>query len=284
MTAVTPRHRRPLSEAEIAQRRAAASKPRGTKGKPLSEAQLAENRRKAQLAMGHHTGPKTEAGKAITSRNAWKHGRYSEAHKLQRDLVGTSIAGSFGKPCLTGCPHHPDNPRRTDAPCTLVTSGQTKAGGDCLDRRVYVEAFDAILAAMHAGEMDGLNGVLAANMAANMQIVQQLREVIANKGFSSETPLTTKDGDIIIDPRTGNPAVAKIHQNPEVFMLIRMMEAMGLNLPEMMATPRAREKVKDDNDRTDTMSAMLGAVMSRFGTGPAPRAPRPALEADDADA
>lgn len=282
MTAITPRHRKPLTDAQIAQRRAAAAKPR-MKGAPLSAAQVAQRRAASEAAMGHHTGPVTEAGKAVTSRNAWKHGQRSAAVQLQRDLVGTSIAGSFGRPCKTSCQWHPDNPKRTDMPCSLVTSGQTKAGGDCLDKRVFLEGFDALMAALQSGEMDQMNGVIASNLAANLQVIQQLREDIAANGTTLIVPALSKEGHVLRDVN-GRVVVSKVILNPAVMALVRMFESMGLNLPEAMATPRAREKLKDDNDRTDTMSALLGAVMNRFGGNAPPRAQRTALDHDDADA
>lgn len=278
MKAVKPRHRKPQTEAQIAQRRAVPPRKR-----ELSEAELAQRRAASAAAMGHHTGPITEAGKAVVSRNAWKTGQYSAAHKLQRDLVGTSIAGSFGKPCKTTCPWHPDNGKRTEAPCSLVTSGQTQAGGDCLDRRVYVEAFDAIIAAVQGGEMDGMNGVLAANMAANMQLLQQLREEISAKGMTLVSPMIDKSGKIIRDD-DGTMVIGKVHMNPAMMALIRLLESMGLNLPELMATPRAREKLRDDDQRNDTMSALLGAVMNRFSGAQSPRGTPRTMEHGDADA
>lgn len=272
MKSVTPRHRKTRGE------------PR--RKRVLSAAELAQRRAASVSAMGHHTGPTSDSGKAVVSRNAWKTGQYSAAHRLQRDLVGTSIAGSFGKPCKTTCPWHPDNAKRTDAPCSLVTSGQTKAGGDCLDRRVYVEAFDAIIAAVHGGDMDGMNGVLAANMAANMQLLQQLREEISTKGMTLISPMVDKDGAIIRDD-DGTMAIGKVHMNPSMMALIRLLESMGLNLPELMATPRAREKLRDDEQRTDTMSTLLGAVMNRFSGAsgaPLPRGTPRTMEHGDADA
>lgn len=272
MKSVTPRHRKTRGE------------PR--RKRVLSAAELAQRRAASVAAMGHHTGPTSDSGKAVVSRNAWKTGQYSAAHRLQRDLVGTSIAGSFGKPCKTTCPWHPDNAKRNDAPCSLVTSGQTKAGGDCLDRRVYVEAFDGILAALQSGEMDGMNGIIAANLSANLQLAQQFRDEISQHGVVMSTPMIDREGNIVRDEH-GHVVAAKSFLNPAVMALIRLFESMGLNLPEAMATPRAREKLRDDEQRTDTMSTLLGAVMNRFfgaSGAPLPRGTPRTMEHGDADA
>ena len=94
------------------------------------------------------TGPVTEEGKAAVSRNGWKHGRYSAINRAQFGLGATSVAKLFGKPCVTTCPFHPDNPERKEKPCGLVLDGLTHAGGSCLDKTVYVHALESLMGAM----------------------------------------------------------------------------------------------------------------------------------------
>ena len=53
----------------------------------------------------------------------------------------------FGKPCVTTCPFHPDNPERKEKPCGLVLDGLTHAGGSCLDKTVYVHALESLMGA-----------------------------------------------------------------------------------------------------------------------------------------
>lgn len=253
---VVARHKKPLTEAQIAQRRAA-----GRVRRPqLSAAELQQRQTASLAARDHSTGPITEEGKTASSRNAWKHGQYSAATKRTFAMVGGSLSVMFGKSCKTTCPVHPDNPNRTEAPCSLVERGLTRAGADCLDKQVYVEAFDAIMASLQDGEMDGMNGVLAANLSANLQLLQRMREEISTKGLVFFTPLQDADGQVVYD-KHGEPAVAKVHQNPTVMMLIRMSESLQLNLPELLATPLARSKLKDAEEDRSTMATLLGAVM-----------------------
>lgn len=269
--AVTPRHRKPLTEAEIAQRRAAASKPR-PRSKPLSEAELAQRRSASEASRGLQTGPTTTEGKAIASRNSWIHGRYSAVNRAAFATVRESLnLKAFGKPCRTTCPVHPDNPDRREHPCSLVTQGLTQAGGDCLDKTVYAQAFDAIIQAVESGEMGGMNATLAAELAANLNVIQQVRKEIAEKGIVMFSPMVDKDGVVVLDPETGKPAIGKVHQNPAVFMLIRLTEALGISLPEMMATPRAREKLREADEGADAMQTFLGAIAGRFAQAKRPQ-------------
>src|SRR5678815_1606287 len=99
--------------------------------------QRRENQAKATEASRElSTGPKTEEGKAAVSRNGWKHGRYSAINRAHFGVGATSMAKLFGKPCRTTCPYHPENPERTEMPCSLVLDGLTHAGGSCLDKTV----------------------------------------------------------------------------------------------------------------------------------------------------
>lgn len=271
MTSVTPRHRKPLTDAEIAQRRAAASKPR-PRTKPLSEAELAQRRAANALAAQASTGPTTPEGKAIASRNSWIHGRYSAVNRAAFASVRESLnLKAFGKPCLTTCPVHPDNPDRREHPCSLVTQGLTQAGGDCLDKTVYAQVFDAIIDCVETGEMSKINAAMAAELAANLNVIQQVRREIAEKGIVMFSPMVDKEGNVVIDPETEKPAIGKVHQNPAVFMLIRLTEALGISLPEMMATPRAREKLREADEGADAMQTFLGAIAGRFANAKRPQ-------------
>jgi len=56
--------------------------------------------------------------------------------------------------------------------------------------------------------------------------------------------------------------------NPIIPHLIRFTESLGINFAELMTTPRAREKMRDDDDQAGLMQQLIGAI--------AQRAPRPA--------
>lgn len=250
-----PTKKRKLSEAQLAQRRAAA--PKG-----LAAGALA----------GKSTGPKTEEGKAAISRNAWKHGRYSAVNRQRFGLGAASISKLFGKPCLTTCPVHPDNPDRTEAPCSLVLDGLTHAGGSCLDKTVYVNALDSLLGAMREGDMDGMHGLLAVEMASNLQIVDQIRQSIAEHGIMTTLHATTRDGKVVLHPQTGEPLVIEMKLNPALQALERFTATHGVNFGELMASPRARAKLDEAEDAQSTFQAVVGGMLSRMAGGLKPAA------------
>lgn len=239
--------KRPLSEAELAQRRAAA--PAG-----LAAGALA----------GKSTGPKTEEGKAASSRNAWKHGRYSLINRQRFGLGAASISKLFGKPCQTTCPFHPDNPERTEAPCSLVLDGMTHAGGSCLDKTVYVNALDSLLGAMRDGEMDGMHGILAVEIASNLQIVDQIRQAIAEHGIMTAVHAVTREGKVILNPETGKPLVLEMKINPALQALERFTATHGVNFGELMATPKARARIEENEDAQSTFHTVVGGLLSRM--------------------
>lgn len=249
----------------------AAPKPRKRK---LSEAQLAQRRanqpKATAAAQGLQTGPKTEAGKAASSRNNWKHGRSSAINRAQFRLGATSMAKLFGKPCQTTCPFHPDNPDRDEAPCSLVLDGMTRAGQSCLDRTVYANAITAIMDAITDGDMDGMNGLLATQLAASVQMLDEIRLQISQHGVMVAVPMVTKDGDVLIDPSTktdenpaGSPYVADWRANPLLPHLTRLTESLGINFAEVLATPASRAKQRDTDDAAETIAQVIGAVMQR---------------------
>jgi hypothetical protein len=228
----------------------------------MSAAALEQRRNNLPAAAAAATGPLTTEGKAASSRNAWVHGRYSAVNRAQFGLGASSMAKMFGKPCVTTCPFHPDNPNRTEMPCSLVEDGLTHAGGSCLDKTVYVHALDALMRAFTDGDMDGMNGLLATEVAGNMQVLRQIREEISERGLMLEIPFVTKEGEVVRD-KDGKPVVADLKPNPMLAHLIKFSESMGINFPELMATPRAREKLKDNDDAADGLQSLLGAIFNR---------------------
>lgn len=239
--------------------------------RPLTAAQIEQRRRNAPIALaagakgGKATGPKTDEGKASSSRNAWKHGRYSAINRQHFALGASSVSRLFGKPCVTTCPFHPENPGRTEAPCSLVLDGMTHAGGSCLDKTVYVAALQSLMEAMAEGDMNGMHGMLAREMAANLEIVDRIRQDIAEHGVMVPIYERDKQGDLILHPVTKEPMVWDMKINPAIAALAKFTEVHGLNFAELMATPRAREKVKDDDDVASGLASLLGNIMSRAG-------------------
>lgn len=248
------------------------SDPKDKRPYTMSPAALEQRRANLPAAAAASTGPITDEGKAASSRNAWIHGRYSAINRAQFGQGATSIAKLFGKPCVTTCPFHPDNPDRTENPCSLVLDGLTRAGGSCLDKTVYVHALDSLMRAFTDGDMDGMHGLLAAEMASNMQILQQIRSEIAEKGLMIGVPFVTKEG-VVVSDGNGTPLIAEYKTNPILGHLIKFNESLGINFAELMATPRAREKLKDDDEAADGLQSLLGAIFNRAKNRlPPPRA------------
>lgn len=241
------RRKRRLSEAEIAQRRAAA--PNG-----------------ALAARGKCTGPRTDEGKAASSRNRWVHGQYSAINKARFRLGEASLAHAFGKPCRTTCPVHPDNPDRIEAPCSLVLDGMTRAGASCLDRSVFANSIHAVMSAMQQGDMDGMQGVLANELAAGVQLMHTMREAIGEHGMLVGTPMIDKKGKPILDAN-GKQALADLKANPVLPHLIKLLDSLGINFAEVLATPAARQRAKSDEETSGGIASVLGAIMQRAQAG-----------------
>ena len=212
----------------------------------MSERALEQRQRAAELS----TGPKTADGKARSSRNAWKTGEYSALQRLQ--LQNTSV-GLFAKPCRTTCPKHPD--QNPEFPCSLVMDGLTSEGGDCLDKSVYVDAFTAVIDAVQHGEYDGVNGMAAGHLAGGLDVLHRAREELAEHGLLIDQPIVNKDGDVIGYKTVANPVLQ--HYN-------NLLKTLGINLAEMMATPKARQKLIDPDDPDDPVAGLFGAL-ARLG-------------------
>ena len=248
---------------------------------PLNERELAARRANAQLS----TGPKTEEGKTTVSRNAWKTGTHSALAKQSFRQGLDSVAQMFGRPCLRTCPIHPDNPHRDAerAPCTLVTEGLTNVGGNCLDKVVYVTAFTALMDAMAEGDMGGAQGVMAAEGAAMLQMLSEIRHSISRDGLLLKVPAITKLGHVVMDA-DGEPVIAEYKPNPLLPAMILLFDKLGISLPEMLATPQSRSRAKTGEAAADTFQTLLGGIMNRAGAKP-PLDPDalPALPHEDGD-
>lgn len=239
-----------LSDAQIKQRRDAQLKSAAArKGKPLSPAEKQQRRDAAQLS----TGPISEEGKAISSRNNWKTGEYSQitkASEWERMMLMTSA-----KPCKSTC---------TQYPCTLVDSGATKPGGNCLDKEIFVQAFDAIMVTLQSGDIQYSHGLLAGNVAQALDLLAQLRQNIAEAGALVLQPFITKDGTVI---EHKGELVGKWVPNPVISHYTKLLDTLGISLPELMTTPRAMLAKADDGDGADDIDDLMSNIGARFGRG-----------------
>lgn len=243
--------------------------------RPVSQRKLEANRRNAQKS----TGPRTEEGKAISSRNGWKTGMHSQVAKQAFAQHGiASMAKLWGKPCLTTCPVHPDNPDATN-PCSLVLDGLTRAGGNCLDKTVFVQALAALHDAMESGQLGGVHAMLAAEGGKVMQLLHELMGEITNKGLMIPVPMVTKEGDVVYD-KDGQMVVADYKANPMIAVYVKLLGDFGISLPEMLATPQSRARAKTGEQAADTFQTMMARIFQRAGPS-SPGAARPAIDHDD---
>lgn len=230
--------------------------------RPLSDARLAANRANAQKS----TGPRTDEGKARCSRNAWKTGMHSGIHELQMDAGLRSLVSTMGKPCLSTCPIHPDNPDCGDSPCRPVQQGLTRAGGNCMDKQVYVEAFGHIINAVESRDFAGVNGIMATEIAAAVQMLHDLRRQISDQGLVVAIPAIDADGKVI-QRADGSEVIAKLIANPGYALVLKTLEVLGISLPELLATPAAANRAKTEGETAGAMQTLLGGIMQRSNAG-----------------
>ena len=251
----------------------ATKRPGRPAGKPCTPAELAARQANAQLS----TGPRTEAGKAVASRNAWKHGMDSAAAKSAFGRSGAdALAMAFGKPCKRTCPYHPENDE-VERPCSLVLDGLTQAGGNCLDKTVYVNALASLADAIENGEMSGVNAMMAAEGAKVAQILHELVTEISKNGMLIKIPVVTKEGKLVVD-ECGVPVPGDVKVNPLLAVWQKLLSDFGISLPEMLATPQARAKTKTAESAADAFQSLLGGIMQRAGRPQGPSSLPPPVD------
>jgi len=238
-----------LSPSQLEQRRNA-----GRKKKTMTDAAIQQRNNASELS----TGPTTEEGKAVSSRNAWTTGEHSYVAK---NKMWSELGLGFVRPCKTTCPKYP---------CSLVDDGHTKAGGDCADKQVYVEAFDSIMNTLHSGEVTNMHGVMASQIASAVNLLQQLYDGINSAGVMVGIPLINKSGEVVKDSE-GNPYMS-YKRNPLLNDIPKMMHELGINLPELMATPKAVAQKDTDDDANNAITELFGRIgRASNGSGPVKR-------------
>lgn len=226
--------------------------------RPLTEAELRQRREAAKKS----TGPRTLEGKARVSRNGWKHGLTSKVHAAHFDNGMQSLLGPMGKPCKSTCPKYP---------CSLVEDGHTSPGGTCLDKQVFVQAFGSIIDALENGSMDGMQGLMASEISAALQMLHDLRATVSAQGLVIAIPMINDDGQVITR-KDGTEVIGKYVANPGYAMLIKTLETLGISLPELLVTPQSKAKAKVAEEATDAMQTVLGGIFQRANAAKAGRA------------
>ena len=231
------------------------SAPKNPERKPLSEAQLRQRREASRKGAAAATGPKTEAGKAASSRNAWKHGMSSAVLKGHFDQGLQPLVHAMGKPCRTTCPKYP---------CALVDEGHTKPGGSCLDKQTYVQAFGAIIDAVQNNAMEGVHGLMAAEIASTLQMLHDLKSQVTELGPMIGIPMIDADGNVVTR-EDGSEVMGKWVPNPGWPIVLKTLEVLGISLPELLATPQAKAKASVEEEKADAMQQALGGIFQRVG-------------------
>jgi hypothetical protein len=233
--------KKPLSDKQIEQRRLAGSK---SKTMTMTDAAIAQR----QAAAQNSTGPTTEEGKTAASLNAWKHGRYAAINNRWRDIG----MGSIDKPCKSTCDMYP---------CELVESGQTQPGGTCLNKTIYLEAFNSLMEILSSEDAEASHGLMASQVAGAIEIMQNLKDYISKNGIIIEQPIFNKIGLKIGEVDVINPALNHYMQ---------MMDKLGLNLPELMATPKAIKGSEGDKDALGAVHELIGRIGRAGGANNGP--------------
>ena len=57
--------------------------------------------------------------------------------------------------------------------------------------------------------------------------------------------------------------VFELRVNPALAALAKFTDSHGINFAELMATPRARERLRDEEDGASTLASAIGAIMGR---------------------
>ncbi len=236
----------------VSQKRAEAGRKGGlaAAGKPktMTEAALKQRREAAKKS----TGPITEAGKAASSRNGYKHGLYSKKTKADN----WASMGMLEKPCKSTCPKFET--------CQPVKEGLTKPGQNCMDKQVYVEAFMAIMDIMQNGDGEYGYGMLANIGASAIAVLNDMREHIAHKSPVIMRPVINRQGEVVVNPETGEVYETPI-LNPVLVPYIKLLGELGVNLPELMATPRAIARDSNEKDLGDAVVDLFSGLGEKFG-------------------
>ena len=159
--------------------------------KPLSAAQLKQRRDAAKKANKNKTGPKTEKGKAISAMNGWKDG--STARSVR--------AAAVGKPCKSTCPKFEcvfvrEGKTKPGGKCL-----------DVADWQIIEETTEAIIAAQQ-GKPEKLGEIAAMMMGMNVAVIQQLFADIQANGVRISQDIIGADGEVVGSKDSENPMIA----------------------------------------------------------------------------
>lgn len=241
------------------------TRPRRQK-RQLSAAELEQRRAASRKGAAAATGPRTPEGKARVSRNGWKHGLTSAVHRQHFGDGMTALLGSLGKPCLSTCPKYP---------CYAVEAEITSPGGSCMDKERYVNAFVAIIDAVENRSMEGVNALMATEVASTLQMLHDMKAKCADLGPMIGIQAVTAEG-VPVYGKDGEPVMAKWVPNPGWGVVLKTLEVLGISLPELLATPKAKAQAKVEEEGGNAMQLLMGGIMQRAAAAKLPvSAPKP---------
>jgi hypothetical protein len=209
---------------------------------PRSPAQIAQSMKNIQKINKQNlqTGPKTPKGKEIASRNALKLGIHS-----QRMM-------NFIRPCYKTCPEYP---------CVLVQEGATEPGSHCLEKHSFATSLDAIHDAMMLGNHKDFKGLMAVELASNLEVVKTLRDHIMESPLTlsiKTTSITDKDNNTIVTEQR------ELKNNPALLPYTQLLRDLGVNFKEALLTPREIARNDIAEKEVETLSDKVARLAKRF--------------------
>lgn len=167
--------------------------------KPLSEAQLAQRRAASLKAREKATGPRTEKGKAIVSQNSHKTGEFAKS-------VRASIVG---KPCKSTC-------HKFETCAFILANKTKPGGKclDVADWNIIEESGEAILAAQK-GDTEKMNKLASTLLGMNVAVIGQMFGDIQERGIWKTEDIIGKEGEVIGQRLIANPMIGMMMKGIE---------------------------------------------------------------------
>lgn len=190
------------------------------------------------------TGPTTPKGKQIASRNALKMGIHS-----QRMM-------NYIRPCYKTCPEYP---------CALVEDGSTKAGSHCLEKHSFTTSLDAIHDAMMLGKHKDFKGLMAVELASNLEVIKTLRDHIMESPLVLSIKITRIIGE---DGNTIENEQREYKNNPALLPYTQLLRDLGINFKEALVTPREIARNNIAEKEAETLPERVARLAKRFKNKP----------------
>jgi len=127
-----------------------------------------------------------------------------------------------------------------------------------LDKEEFLMAFDNLMDAMATGQAEHVHGLMAVHLTDALQLLSQIREGISENGVLIEKEIFGKEGEVV---------GYQVLTNPLIETYSKHLKALGLNLGEALATPKAIRTTDLKEDENETFASMFGNIAGRLGKG-----------------